>query len=305
MDLSQRVEAIRRFNRFYTRKIGLLNNTLLKSPFSLTEARVIYELAHRETATASDLCGELGLDAGYMSRIVRSFQHQTLLDKQPSERDGRQSILRLTPQGRAVFATLNAASTQEIEAMLTRLSEDEQQCLIEAIATVEQLLGQGDRTAAYILRAPRPGDMGWVIQRHGVLYAQEYGWDAQFEALVAEIAVTFIQQYDPKWERCWIAERKGENVGSAFLVKQSEAVAKLRLLLVEPSARGLGLGTCLVQECVNFARQVGYGKVLLWTGKMLHAARHIYEKTGFRLIEEEPQHSFGHDWISETWELDL
>ncbi|NER79407.1 MAG: MarR family transcriptional regulator [Leptolyngbya sp. SIO1D8] len=305
MELLHRAEAIRRFNRFYTRKIGLLNNTLLKSPFSLTEARVIYELAHREPATASELCSELGLDAGYMSRMVRNLQNQGLLDKQPAKHDGRQSVLRLTQQGQSVFATLNAASNQEIQAMLVDLSQGEQQHLIQAIATIEQLLGQSDLRAAYIIRSPQPGDMGWVIQQHGRLYAQEYGWNEAFEALVAEIVVKFIQDYEPQWERCWIAERKGENVGSVFLVKQSESVAKLRLLIVEPSARGLGLGTCLVQECVSFARQVGYGKVVLWTGKMLHAARHVYEKFGFRLVGEEPQHSFGHDWISETWELEL
>ena len=305
-DVSQRVEAVRRFNRFYTRQIGVLHEKLLRSPFSLAEARVIYELAHHEKTTATELGAELGLDAGYLSRILRGFKKRGLIDKQPSKTDGRQSLLWLTEPGQEAFARLNAASRNEIEAMLSELATEEQNRLIEAMHTIERLLGvQPEHKVPYLLRPHQPGDMGWVVQRHGVLYAQEYGWDEQFEALVAEIVAKFIRDYDPKRERCWIAEMEGENVGAVFLVKASETTAKLRLLLVEPKARGLGIGARLVNECVRFARQVGYQKITLWTNNVLHAARHIYEKTGFGLVYEEAHHSFGHDLIGETWELEL
>lgn len=305
-DLWQHVETVRRFNRFYTRQIGVLQEKLLRSPFSLAEARVIYELAHREKTTATELGNELGLDAGYLSRILRDFKKRGLIDKQPSETDGRQSFLSLTEQGQAAFAALNARSHHEIEAMLNQLSPADQNRLVESMQAIEGLLGaQPERKVPYILRPHQPGDMGWVVHRHGVLYAEEYGWDERFEALVADIVAKFIQNYDPKWERCWIAERDGEIVGSVFLVKQSDTVAKLRLLLVEPKARGLGIGSRLVQECIRFARQAGYQKITLWTNNVLHAARHIYEVAGFHLVHEEPHHSFGHDLIGETWELEL
>jgi DNA-binding MarR family transcriptional regulator/GNAT superfamily N-acetyltransferase len=305
-NMDQRAESVRSFNRFYTRQIGVLHEKLLRSPFSLAEARVIYELAQHEKTTATDLSGELGLDPGYLSRILRSFKKRGLIDKQPSESDGRQSLLWLTEQGQKAYTRLNAASHGEIVAMLTGLKEGEQNCLIEAMHTIEALLGsKPEPKVPYILRPPQPGDMGWVVHRHGVLYALEYGWDEQFEALVAEIASNFIRNYDPKRERCWIAEKDGENVGSVFLVKQSDTVAKLRLLLVEPQARGLGIGNRLVKECVGFARQAGYQKVTLWTNDVLHAARHIYEKNGFQLVHSEPHHSFGYDLIGETWELCL
>lgn len=305
-DVSQRVEAVRRFNRFYTQQIGVLTEKLLSSPFSLTEARVIYELAHHEQTTATELGNELGLDAGYLSRILRSFKKRGLIDKQPCETDGRQSILRLTEQGQDAFATLNARSHNQIEAMLNELSTEDQNRLVEAMRAIEGLLGaQPEHKVPYILRPHQPGDMGWVVNRHGVLYAEEYGWDEQFEALVASIVAEFIPDYQPKRERCWMAEMNGEIVGSVFLVKKSDTVAKLRLLLVEPKARGLGIGTRLVDECVRFARQVGYGKIMLWTNNVLLAARSIYEKVGFRLVHEEPHHSFGHDLIGETWELEL
>jgi DNA-binding MarR family transcriptional regulator/N-acetylglutamate synthase-like GNAT family acetyltransferase len=305
-DIYQRVEAVRRFNRFYTRQIGVLHEKLLRSPFSLTEARVIYELAHLEKTTATELCNELGLDAGYLSRILRGFKKRGLIDKRPSETDGRQNLLWLTLQGQEAFARLNAASHSEIETMLSDLSEEEQNRLVEAMHTIEGLLGvQPEPRVSYLLRPHQPGDMGWVVHRHGVLYAQEYGWDEQFEALVADIVAKFIQGYDSKRERCWIAERDGEIVGSVFLVSQSDTVAKLRLLLVEPKARGLGIGTRLVNECVRFARQVGYQKIVLWTNSVLHTARHIYEKADFCLVHEEAHHSFGHDLIGETWELEL
>ncbi len=306
IDPQRRVEAVRRFNRFYTRRIGVLEEGLLKSPFSLTEARVIYELAHHERTTATHLGEELGLDAGYLSRILRGFQKRGLIEKKPSETDGRQSILSLTEPGQEAFAKLNAASRSEVAAMLNELSPVEQHRLVEAMHTIEELLSaQPEHKAPYLIRPHQPGDMGWVVHRHGVLYAYEYGWDERFEALVADIVARFIQRLDPKRERCWIAEKDGENVGSVFLVKQSKTVAKLRLLLVEPQARGLGIGTRLVNECVRLAQQVGYRKITLWTMDVLHAARHIYEKTGFRLVQEEPHHSFGHDLVAQTWELKL
>lgn len=305
-DLSQRVEAVRRFNRFYTQQIGVLQEGLLRSPFSLTEARVIYELAHHEKTTATELGNELGLDAGYLSRILSSFKKRGLIDKQPSKSDGRQSILWLTEQGQEAFAMLNVRSHNEIEAMLNELSTEDQKRLVEAMLVIERSLGaQPEHKVPYLLRPHQPGDTGWVVHRHGVLYAEEYGWDEQFEALVADIVAKFIQNYDPKRERCWIAEKGGENVGSVFLVKQSDTVAKLRLLLVEPKARGLGIGTRLVDECIRFARRAGYRKITLWTNNVLLAARHIYEKAGFRPVHEEPHHSFGHDLIGETWELEL
>jgi DNA-binding MarR family transcriptional regulator/GNAT superfamily N-acetyltransferase len=302
----RRVEDVRRFNRFYTKQIGVLNEGLLNSPFSLTQARVLYELAHRRQPRATALGKDLGLDAGYLSRILRDFEDRRLIARKPSQTDGRQSELSLTPRGRRTFAPLDARSHQEVGAMLARLSIADQRRLLEAMRTIETVLGAGpDPEVPYVLRAPRPGDMGWVIHRHGALYAQEYAWDERFEALVAEIVVKFVQHFDPTRERCWIAERHGEPVGSVFLVKKSKAVSKLRLLLVEPSARGLGIGARLVSECIAFARQVGYRKMTLWTNDILHAARRIYEKEGFRLVHKERHHSFGHGLVGETWDLDL
>ncbi len=297
------VAAVRRFNRFYTRRIGILNEGHLRSPFSLAEVRVLYELAHRD-----ELAQELDLDAGYLSRILRRFQTQGLLARTPSAADGRQSHLRLTDAGRETFTALNARSSDEIAAMLAALSPAEQRRLVEAMRAIERLLGaRAEPRTPYVLRPHQPGDIGWVIHRHGALYAQEYGWDERFEALVAEIAAKFIRDFDPRRERCWIAERDGESVGSVFLVRHpdAEGVAKLRLLLVEPSARGLGIGTRLVDECVRFARRAGYRTITLWTQSVLHAARRIYEHAGFRLVREEPHTSFGHDLVGETWEMTL
>jgi DNA-binding MarR family transcriptional regulator/N-acetylglutamate synthase-like GNAT family acetyltransferase len=305
-EIHQRIEAVRRFNRFYTKKIGVLHEGLLRSPFSLTEARVIYELAHQEKTTATELRNELGLDAGYLSRILRSFKKRSLIKKQFSQTDGRQNLLSLRERGKEAFATLNTRSRNEVGAMLSDLSTENQHRLVKAMRTIEGLLGaRTEHKVPYLLRPHQPGDMGWVVYRHGLLYAEEYGWDEQFEALVASIVAKFIQHYNPKQERCWMAEMEGEISGSVFLVKQSKTVAKLRLLLVEPKMRGLGLGTRLVNECIRFARQVGYRKIMLWTNSVLHAARHIYEKTGFRLVRQEPHHSFGHDLIGQTWELEL
>jgi len=305
-DSNPRVEAVRRFNRFHTRQIGVLQEKLLRSPYSLTEVRVLYELAYRAKPTAAELGKELGLDAGYLSRILRDFKKQALIDKIPSDSDGREQFLSLTSRGKKIFAQLDQRSSAEIAGLLSKLSSAEQRHLVEAMQTIEKLLGSHEqRSQPYVLRPHQPGDMGWVVHRHGLLYAQEYGWNEQFEALVASIIANFVRHYDPKRERCWIAERDGEILGSVFLVKQSKAVAKLRLLLVEPSARGLGIGTRLVSECVRFARQVGYRKVTLWTNSVLLAARRIYESAGFRLIQQEPHHSFGRDLIGEEWTLDL
>jgi len=305
-DFDARVAAVRRFNRFYTRQIGLLQDGYLKSPFSLSEVRVLYELAHRERPTATELGRDLGLDAGYLSRILRGFQKRGLLKRVPSEHDGRQSHLSLTQRGQAAFAPLNTRSHEDIGAMLAVVPATEQARLIQAMHAIEAILGaQPEKKAPYLLRPHRPGDMGWVVHRHGAIYAQEYGWDERFEALVARIAAKFIERYDPKRERCWIAEKDGEIVGSVFLVKHSKTVAQLRLMLVEPKARGLGIGARLVDECVRFARDNGYRKITLWTNSVLLAARHIYKKAGFRLVHKERHHSFGHALVGETWDLTL
>ncbi len=305
-DLHQQVETVRRFNRFYTKQIGVLHEKVLRSPFSLTEARILYELAHQEQTAASGLTKELGLDGGYLSRILGKFEKRGLLAKKPSETDGRMSILQLTGKGTKAFGVIDTRSRGQIDALLRGLSTADRNRLVEAMNTIAGLLGaQEEPKVPYLLRPHRPGDMGWVVHRHGVLYAEEYGWDERFEALVAGILSNFIQRFDPKRERCWIAEREGEIVGSVFLVQKSKTAAKLRLLLVEPKVRGLGIGTRLVQECSRFARQAGYRKIMLWTNSILHAARHIYQAAGYRLVHEEPHHSFGHDLIGETWELKL
>jgi DNA-binding MarR family transcriptional regulator/GNAT superfamily N-acetyltransferase len=269
--------------------------------------RVLYEIAHREKATASELCKELDLDPGYLSRILSNFEKRGLIDKSPSEADGRQSLLSLTQQGQKTLAPLEARSNEEVAAMLGRLSEGEQTRLVEAMHCINRLLAPAPDTPQppYLLRPHQPGDMGWVVHRHGVLYSQEYGYDERFEALIAEIVADFIQHFDPKRERCWIAEKDREIVGSVFLVKKSKTVAKLRLLLVEPAARGLGIGKRLVAECIRFARQVGYKKMTLWTQSDLPAARRIYEQAGFRLVQKKPHHSWGRDLVSETWDLKL
>ena len=304
--IAQHVEAVRRFSRYYTKQIGLLQEKILRSPFSLAEARVIYELAHHEKTTATELASELGLDPGYLSRILRDFNKRGLIDKGRSESDGRKQLLRLSENGQAAFAGINTRSRREIEGSLNNLSPTDQARLVQAMQTIEALLGaRPEHRVPYILRTHQPGDMGWVVHRHGILYAEEYAWDEQFEALVAEIVVGFIRNYDPKRERCWIAEKDGDNVGSVFVVKQSESTAKLRLLLVEPNARGLGIGSRLVNECIKFAQQVGYTKMTLWTNNILSAARHIYEKAGFRLISEQPHKSFGQNLVAETWDLKL
>lgn len=303
---NQRVAAIRGFNRFYTKQIGLLHSGYLKSPFSLTEVRVQYEIAHRPGTTAAELAKELGLDPGYLSRMLLRFHDRGLILREPSPNDGRQSCLSLTRRGRSAFSPLERSSDQQVAAMLSRVSQPDQVRLIQAMRTIEQLLGETPRPETpYVLRPHQPGDMGWVIHRHGALYSQEYGWDERFEALVAEIAARFVQNFDSRRERCWIAERDGSILGSVFLVQKSKTVAKLRLLLVEPEARGLGLGNRLVEECIRFARQAGYRKISLWTQSILVAARRVYERHGFQLVSKQPHRSFGYRLIGETWELKL
>ncbi|HZI21399.1 MAG TPA: helix-turn-helix domain-containing GNAT family N-acetyltransferase [Gemmatimonadales bacterium] len=307
-DVEQRVAAVRRFNRFYTCRIGVLREAAYQSPFSLTQVRVLYELAHRQRPTATELGRELGLDPGYLSRILRGFQQRGLVARTRSTTDGRRSHVALTAQGRKVFAPLNARSHDEIAALLTPLPPAAQAQLIDSMQTIEQVLGDTVRptiSGACRLRPPEPGDFGWVVHRHGALYAQEYGYDAKFEALVAEIVAHFVQHFEAKRERCWIAEQDGDLVGSVFLVQKTATVAKLRLLLVEPRVRGLGIGRRLVEECVRFARQAGYRKLTLWTQHELGAARRLYEAAGFRLVHRHRHHSFGKDLVAETWDLPL
>jgi DNA-binding MarR family transcriptional regulator/GNAT superfamily N-acetyltransferase len=305
-DLEARVEAIRRFNRLFTRWIGVLREGLLHSSYSLTEARVLFELANREELSASELVRELGLDPGYMSRTLGGLERQGLVEKVRSETDGRRRILSLTAEGEEAFEVLDSRSREEVSEMLGGLSEEEQRRLLEAMRTIEGIFEKGLKfSEPFVLRPHEPGDMGWVVYRHGVLYAGEYGWDERFEALVARIVADFIDGYDPKKERCWIAEMGGDRVGCVFVVKASDTVAKLRLLLVEPEARGVGLGSRLVEECIRFARNRGYEKLTLWTNSVLDAARHIYEEHGFVLVEEEEHHSFGHDLVGQNWELVL
>jgi DNA-binding MarR family transcriptional regulator/GNAT superfamily N-acetyltransferase len=306
MTLDQRVQAFRAFNRFYTQRIGVLRKGLLGSRFSLAEARVLWELAHRDRPTASELGRDLGLDAGYLSRILRGFDRQGFLKKEVSTDDGRQSHLTLTAAGREAFADLDRRSEKELSAVLGDLPAPQQERVVEAMRTIEEVLGApASPKSEVVLRSPQPGDMGWVVHRHGALYAREHGYDAEFEALVAEIVAKFVERFDPRQERCWIAEKDGEILGSVFLVRKSKTVAKLRLLLLEPQARGLGLGTRLVDECVRFAREAGYRKITLWTQSHLAAARRVYEKAGFKLVGEKPHRSFGLDLVAETWELDL
>jgi DNA-binding MarR family transcriptional regulator/GNAT superfamily N-acetyltransferase len=305
-EFNQRVGAVRRFNRFWTRQIGVLREGYLESPFSLTEVRVLYELARSEEITASELGKELGLDVGYLSRLLRGFEGRGLISKKPSETDGRRSLLRLTEGGQEAFAPLDARSREDVGAMLEALSAAEQDRLVGAMRTIEELLGaQPESKVPYLLRPHEAGDMGWVVHRHGILYAREYGWDERFEALVARIVADFVDNFDPAKERCWIAEGDCAILGCVFVVKKSDTVAKLRLLLVEPEARGLGLGTRLVEECVRFARSRGYEKLTLWTNSVLDIARRIYEEKGFEIVEEEEHHSFGKDLVGQNWELKL
>ena len=305
-DSDQQISAVRAFNRFYTRKLGVLDQHLLQSPFSLSEARVLYELANREEAAAKEIGIELGLDPGYLSRIVQKFDEDGLITRKPLAADRRQFRLGLTARGRQAFTKLERRSHDEVAAMLAGLPGGERRRVVQAMTAIERLLGASGASAEpAILRGHRAGDMGWVVQSHGALYAGEYGFDAAFEALVAEIVAKFLGSFDASRERCWIADIDGTQVGSVFLVRHSDDVAKLRLLLVDPVGRGQGLGRRLVSECIAFARQCGYRKITLWTQSILVGARKIYQDAGFVPVASEPHRSFGQNLIGETWELDL
>jgi DNA-binding MarR family transcriptional regulator/predicted GNAT family acetyltransferase len=302
--LDLRIASVRRFSRFYTRVIGALREGLLQSRFSLAEARVLYELAHRNELTATELSRDLEMDAGYLSRMLLAFERDGLLARSASGTDRRQNLLSLTTAGADAFAPLDARSRAEVGTLLAGLSEPAQSDLITAMQRIEALLGSA-REPAWLLRQHRPGDIGWVIARHGALYADEYAFDHRFEALVAQVAGGFLAEHDPARERCWIAERDGVNVGSVFLVRKSDDMAKLRLLIVEPTARGLGIGRRLVAECIAFARQTGYRGITLWTNDILLAARSIYQQAGFRLVATNPHSDFGPRCVGEDWELTL
>ena len=301
MQASQ-TEAVRRFNRFYTQRIGVLNEGLLDSPFSLTEVRVMYELAHHRGINASDLAASLGLDKGYLSRILKRFRAKNWLARSAAREDARRHALALTAAGRRAFAPLEQRSRRQVRSMFAGLDEAKRQRVLAAMNVVREHLAPNlEPQSALTLRAHRPGDIGWVVQRHGELYAREYGWNEEFEALVADIAARFIRDLDPSRERCWIAERDGVRLGCIFLVAQNKTTAKLRLLLVEPDARGLGLGARLIEECLRFAREAGYRRIVLWTQSNLDAARHLYQRFGFLKTGEEAHRSFGHDLVAETW----
>jgi DNA-binding MarR family transcriptional regulator/GNAT superfamily N-acetyltransferase len=305
----QRIATVRRFNRFYTRQIGVLRKNYLDSPYSLGEMRVLYELAHGGARTASDIGRALDLDAGYLSRVLRNFEKRGLISRKTSAKDARQSHLALTARGAKIFTPLERRSQDLVGGMLGKLKANEQARLVAAMTTIETLLGEppsagaGKRT--YTLRPPHHGDFGWMVARHAQLYAQEYGWVEPFEGLCAQIVADFVNNHDAKRERCWIAELNGENVGCIMLAKDSAEVARIRLLLVDPKARGLGVGARLVEECVRFARQAGYKKITLWTHSILTAARHIYEKAGFTLTSSEKKRSWSKDVVAEYWDLEL
>jgi DNA-binding MarR family transcriptional regulator/GNAT superfamily N-acetyltransferase len=314
----KRVAELRRFNRFYTRQLGILRKNYLDSPYSLGEARLLYEIAYGRSSTASDIGRALDLDAGYLSRVLRNFEKSGLVERTASAQDARRSYLALSARGKRAYAPLDARSQHDVANMLGKLNVADQARLIEAMTTIEKLLG-GDGEAKsqaksetksadgerYILRAPVPGDFGWVVRRHAELYAQEYRWTEPFEGVCAQIVADYANNNDPKRERCWIAELSGENVGCVFLVKEPASVARIRLLLVDPKARGLGLGARLADECIRFARQAGYKKITLWTHSVLTAARHIYQKAGFKLTRSEKHKSWGRPVVSEFWDLDL
>jgi DNA-binding MarR family transcriptional regulator/GNAT superfamily N-acetyltransferase len=306
MPVADPIVAVRRFSRFYTRHLGLLGERLLKSTFSLTEARILYELAARPTVTATELSRELGVDPGYLSRILKNFENRGFISRSVAPGDGRQALLRLTDAGHAAFDPLDQASRKQIFEMLCHLSPAEGARLVRAMRTVERLMSQPRQSAdPVVLRQHRLGDIGWIAHRQAVLYAQEYGWDATYEVLAAEILAGIVRTFDPEAERSWIAERDGTVVGSVFLVRGSDTVAKLRLLYVEPAARGAGLGRRLVEACIGFAREKGYRTLSLWTNDVLLSARRVYQAAGLTCIAREPHHSFGQDLTGETWEMTL
>jgi len=307
-EMDHAIAGYRRFTRFYTRILGLLGEKLLKGGRSLTEARVLYELGGARRSSASEIAAELNLDPGYLSRILTKLEKQRLLTRTASASDARHVVLRLTRKGRLTFAGLDRFSSDQARESLSNLTPGECSNVMRSMQTIQDLLSKNTLASSpVVLRPHRAGDMGWVVSRNGALYAQEYGWDQTYEALVARITADFITGFDPCRERCWIAERNGERLGCIFLINhpEREGVAKLRLLLVEPSARGTGLGKALIAECIAFARSCGYRKMTLWTQSILHAAHHIYQQAGFQLVTEEPHHSFGVDLVGQTWELDL
>ena len=305
-DHPQRIAAVRRFNRFYTQQLGVLRDGWLGSSFTLTQARVLYEIRERSEATATDIARELGLDAGYLSRILRGFHRRGLIRKQVSADDARQTRLSITAAGRKAFAPLEARTNRDVSAVLARLAGPAQAELVAAMHTVETLTAASPKAEPeVILREPRPGDFGWIVARHAVLYAQEYGWAEEFEGVCARIVADFIANFDAQRERCWIAEIDGRAVGCVMLVKETETMARLRLLLVEPQARGLGIGKRLTDECVRFAKACGYRRITLWTHSVLTAARHVYRQAGFRLTSSEKRRSFGRQVVSEHWDLEL
>jgi DNA-binding MarR family transcriptional regulator/GNAT superfamily N-acetyltransferase len=303
MSADARVVRLRAFNRFYTAEFGLLRDGLLDTPHSLTESRVLFELA-TDGASPSHLAERLHLNLGYVSRVLSRLKGQHLVRGEASPKDGRRQIVSLTKEGRRAYKLLDDRSSTQVRELLSRLSEDEQELLMSSVAQIESLLGH-KRSNVVVLRAPLPGDYGWVVQRHGELYAKEYGWDETFEALIAKIVADYVDHRDPKLESAWIAEVNGERVGCIFCMRKETDVAKLRILLVEPSTRGMGVGTRLVEECIRFARRAGYKKVTLWTNDVLVDARRIYERAGFHLVDEERHHSFGQELTGQNWLLDL
>lgn len=302
--LAGRAQAVRRFNRLYTRRIGVLAEGYLDTPWPLAAVRIVFELGDRGEAIAADVARDLSLDPGYLSRLINRLRREGLIERRAAAHDRRQSVLTLTGRGREIFETVNQRSQDDISALLASMSDGDQRRLVQSLETAAGVLGDR-QTPVVVLREHRPGDMGWVVQAHGALYAEEFGWDARFEALVAEIVAGFLRQFDPARERCWIAERDGIQVGSVFVVRQDDETAKLRLLLVDPSARGSGLGRTLVRDCVRFARGAGYGRLVLWTNDVLAGARRIYEAEGFQITEQTPHMDFGIPMVGELWELAL
>ncbi len=301
----EQVAAVREFNRFYTNVLGLLQEGLLDTAYSLTEARLIFELARQDDAEASELRRSLDIDAGYLSRLLARFETDGLVTRTRSLADARRQVISLTSTGRAVFANLDARSSDQIRALLARLSADERQRVTAAMTGIREIIAPSARPAAFVVRPPVPGDLGWVVQRHGALYAEEYGWDASFEALVARIVADYAARGDQRREAAWIAEAGGQPAGCVFCMHKTDTTAQLRLLLVEPYARGMGVGGRLVGECISFARRAGYAEVMLWTNDVLHAARRIYQRAGFQLVASRPHHSYGHDLVGQDWLLRL
>lgn len=303
--LARRAACYRAFNRFYTGHIGVLDRRILDSPFSLAEARILYELVQRDGCSATELVATLDMDPGYVSRILAGFERDGLLRRQRSRSDARQRTLHLTARGKRVFEQIDQRSQAQAESMLAALPARDQAALLDAMRTIERVLGQATTDGRITLRQPRCGDYGWLIERHAVIYRDEFGWNEEFEAMVAELVGRFAREHDPGRERGWIAEHEGERLGSIFLTRTSEEEARLRFFLVEAHARGRGLGQRLIAECLRFARRAGYRSISLWTSQHLAAARRLYERAGFQLARAEPAHSFGSDWISETWSLVL